>query len=38
MTKKVSDDEIIIPDDAHLFVAKGAALDSVNYNAINAEK
>ena len=37
-TLKLSDDEIIIPEDAHLFVAKGAALDSVNYNAINAEK
>ena len=29
-TLKLKDDEIIVPDEAHLLVAKGAALDSLN--------
>ena len=29
-TLKLSDDEIIVPEEAHLLVAKGAALDSIN--------
>jgi len=37
-TLSLEDDEIIIPEDAHLLVAKGATLDSVNYNSISVEK
>lgn len=37
-TLKLTDEEIIIPEEAHLLVAKGAALDSVNTNAITIEK
>lgn len=37
-TLKLKDEEIIIPEEAHLLVAKGAALDSVNTNAITIEK
>ncbi len=37
-TLQLKDDEIIIPEDAHLLVAKGAALDSLNTPAFtNAE-
>ena len=37
-TLKLKDDEIIIPEEAHLLVAKGAALDSVNTTPITVEK
>ena len=37
-TLKLTEEEIIVPDEAHLLVAKGAALDSVNTNAITIEK
>lgn len=37
-TLKLTDEEIIVPEEAHLLVAKGAALDSVNTNAITIEK
>ena len=37
-TLKLTDEKIIVPDEAHLLVAKGAALDSVNTNAITIEK
>lgn len=37
-TLKLTDEQIVLPEDAHLFVAKGAALDAVNYHEINAEK
>ena len=37
-TLELTKDEIIVPDDAHLLVAKGACLDSVQYNPISAEK
>lgn len=37
-TLKLTDEEIIIPEEAHLLVAKGAALDSINTNAITIEK
>ncbi len=37
-TLKLTDDQIILPEDAHLFVAKGAALDSFNYHEITPEK
>ena len=37
-TLKLEKHEIIVPDDAHLLVAKGATLDSANYNAISVEK
>ncbi len=36
-TLKLKDDEIIIPKEAHLLVAKGAALDSINYKKIDAK-
>ena len=29
-TLELTDDEIIVPEEAHLLVAKGAALDSIN--------
>lgn len=34
-TLQLSDDEIITPDEAHLLVAKGAALDSINSEIIS---
>jgi len=37
-TLKLKEDEIIIPDDAHLLVAKGATLDSINYTPITVQK
>lgn len=37
-TLKLTDEKIIVPDEAHLLVAKGAALDSVDTNAITIEK
>ena len=37
-TLKLAQDEIIVPKDAHLLVAKGATLDSINYNPISIEK
>ena len=37
-TLNLSDESVIIPEDAHLLVAKGAALDSVNYHEISSEK
>ena len=37
-TLKLTDEKIIVPYEAHLLVAKGAALDSVNTNAITIEK
>ena len=37
-TLKLKDDEILIPDDAHLLVAKGAALDSLETTPFNNEE
>ncbi len=37
-TLQLTDDDVIAPEDAHLLVAKGATLDSVNYNTISVEK
>ncbi len=37
-TLHLTDDEIIIPEEAHLLVAKGAALDSLNQEPISIEK
>ena len=37
-TLKLKEDEIIEPEEAHLLVAKGAALDSLNYKPITIEK
>ena len=37
-TLGLNDNTIIIPEDAHLLVAKGAALDSVNSNSISTQK
>ena len=37
-TLHLSDDEIIVPDEAHLLVARGAALDSMNAHSISSEK
>lgn len=37
-TLHLKDDEIIIPEEAHLFVAKGAAINSANHNAISSSK
>ena len=37
-TLELTDDEIIIPEDAHLLVAKGATIDSFNNNPISIEK
>ena len=36
-TLNLKDDEIIVPEEAHLFVAKGAALNSVENKTINNE-
>ena len=37
-TLKLKENEIIIPEDAHLLVAKGAALDSIKSKPISIEK
>ena len=37
-TLKLDDEHTIIPEEAHLLVAKGAALDSVSSHSISAEK
>ena len=37
-TLALKDDEIIVPEEAHLLVAKGAALDSLNSHPITIEK
>ena len=37
-TLNLTDDEVIVPEDAHLLVAKGATLDSINYTPITIEK
>ncbi len=37
-TLHLKDDEIIVPEEAHLLVAKGAALDSLDSNPITVEK
>ena len=37
-TLKLTDDHITIPEEAHLLVAKGAALDSVNTKPVSVEK
>ena len=37
-TLGLKDDEIIVPQDAHLLVAKGAALDSINSKVITLEE
>ena len=37
-TLKLTPEQIIVPDEAHLLVAKGAALDSINYNIVSVEK
>ncbi len=37
-TLKLTKNEIIIPNEAHLFVAKGAALDSVNTSEVSPQK
>lgn len=37
-TLNLKDDEIIIPNEAHLFVAKGAALDSLTSSEISPQK
>ena len=37
-TLALKDDEIIVPEEAHLLVAKGAALDSLNSHSITIEK
>ena len=36
-TLNLTDEEIIVPEDAHLLVAKGAALDSLEAKAINTK-
>ena len=37
-TLNLKDDEIIVPDEAHLLVAKGAALDSINSDKITTNE
>ena len=37
-TLNLKDDEIIVPEEAHLLVAKGAALDSINTEIISTDK
>ena len=37
-TLNLKDQEVIVPEDAHLLVAKGATLDSMNYTPITIEK
>lgn len=37
-TLHLKDDEILIPEEAHLFVAKGAAINSANHNTVSSSK
>ena len=37
-TLKLTPEQIVVPEEAHLLVAKGAALDSLNTNPISKEK
>ncbi len=37
-TLHLKDDEIIVPEEAHLFVAKGAAINSISSNTVSTEK
>ena len=37
-TLYLKDDEIIVPEEAHLLVAKGAALDSINSEVITPDE
>ncbi len=37
-TLKLKDDEILIPEEAHLFVAKGAAINSANHHTVTSAK
>ena len=37
-TLNLSDDEVIVPEEAHLLVAKGAALDSIGSNTITPDE
>lgn len=37
-TLNLTDKEIIFPEDAHLLVAKGAAIESISHNSISIEK
>ena len=37
-TLHLKDDEIIVPEEAHLLVAKGAALDSINTESITPDE
>ena len=37
-TLQLTDDEIIVPEEAHLLVAKGAALDSINSETITPDE
>ena len=37
-TLKLNENQIIVPNDAHLFVAKGAALDSLTKSVVSAQK
>ena len=37
-TLGLKDDEIIVPEEAHLLVAKGAALDSINSDIITTNE
>ena len=37
-TLKLKDDEILLPEEAHLFVAKGAAINSVTHNTVSSAK
>ena len=37
-TLKLKDDEILLPEEAHLFVAKGAAINSVAHNTVSSAK
>lgn len=37
-TLNLKDDEIICPENAHLLVAKGAALDSINYKSVTPDE
>ena len=37
-TLKLKDDEILIPEEAHLFVAKGAAINSATHHTVSSTK
>ena len=37
-TLKLKDDEILIPEEAHLFVARGAAINSANHHTVSSAK